>query len=236
MPHFDFFPWREKSGALVWAIAGSLIVHGVALGWLPGLRDMNAMVKEPLRVLLAPPPAPEKPQVAVPPAPTFQREVPNPVPRKVARPEPVRETVPLTRVPTENISAAPVVAVAPAPTPVAPRPAAEPVVPPVPRTASLDPQALAAYGKHLAGLVAAHQRYPRLALMRQWQGTTLLQLQLDRQGQLADVRVLNSSGHEILDKQAIDMVRAAMPLPPLPDSLSGRSLTVDVPVVFRLAS
>ena len=237
LPHFELFPDSGKRSGFAWAIAASLLVHALALGWLPGLQDVNSLVKEPLRVLLAPLPAPEKPRTAVLPAPTFPREVPNPQTRKTTRPEPVREVMPLTRAPTETPSAAPAIAVAP--TPVAPPPAVEPAAPPapaVPRVSAPDPLALAAYGKHLAGAVAAHQRYPRLALMRQWQGTTLLQLQLDRDGGLTDVRVLNSSGHEILDKQAIDMVRAALPLPPLPASLSGRALTVDVPVVFRLAS
>lgn len=202
---------------------------------------MNTLVKEPLRVLLMPPPQPEAPRQAVPPQPTFARAAPDPAPRKAAHPEPVRESRPLTRVAEESPPAAPALPVAPVPTDslrAAPPPETVAPAPPLPaaRPSTPDPQALAAYGKHLAGAVSAHQRYPRLALMRQWQGTTLLQLQLDREGALTDVRVLNSSGHDILDKQAIEMVRAAMPLPPLPAGLSGRALTVDVPVVFRLAS
>ena len=237
LPDFEIFPRRNNRLGLAAAIVVSLLVHGIALGWLPGLHDMTRMVKEPLRVLLKPAPAQEPQKEAVPPASTFDRPPIHPLPRKTVRQETVREAPPLTRAPSEESIATPALPVPPQPqaTPSPPEPVAPPVVP-APRTSAPDPQTLAAYGKHLAGAVAAHQRYPRLALMRQWQGTTLLQLQLDREGGLTEVRVLNSSGHDILDKQAIDMVRAALPFPPLPAGLSGRALTVDVPVVFRLAS
>ena len=95
---------------------------------------------------------------------------------------------------------------------------------------------LAAYGRELAGALATQQRYPRIALLRQWQGTALLQLELAADGRLLGVRVLSSSGHDTLDRQALDMVRAALPLPAMPAALAGRPLTVDVPVVFRITS
>ena len=101
--------------------------------------------------------------------------------------------------------------------------------------AAIDVQALAGYGRSVAGAVAAHQRYPKIAQMRQWQGTTMLQLEFAADGRLLETRVLSSSGHDVLDRQALDMVRAAQPLPPLPAALAGRALTVNVPVVFRLA-
>lgn len=229
---------KRENPSFVWAIALSLFLHGLALGWLPGLKQIDSIVKEPLSVLLPLPPVQENQEIAVPPVPTFDRKLPHQASPKASGSESVRETLPiLASTPTDISNTIPSLAepeslVAPAP-PTESVPAA---VTPAPRSVTPDPQALTAYGKHLAGAVAAHQRYPRLALMRQWQGTTLLQLQLDRHGSLTDVRIINSSGHEILDKQAIEMVRSALPFPPLPDNLSGRVLTVDVPVVFRLAS
>lgn len=225
-PRLSFTP-----SPIFWAVLASVVVHGMALGWLPGLHEVQEMVSKPLRVLLQ---APVIEPAAVPPAPTFPREV---------RPAEAHATQPvLTRSAAAPVSDAPAVAQSPvAPVAVA-EPAAAPAVPqpassvPVARPAATDLAALAAYGRNIAGAVAAHQRYPRVAQIRQWQGTTLLQLELAADGQLQSVRVLSSSGHEILDRQAIDMVRAASPLPPLPSSLAGRSLTVDVPVVFKLAS
>lgn len=232
LPYLDSTRLSFRQPPIVWAVLASIVVHGFALGWLPGLQQAQDLMSRPLRVLL---PAPVMEPVAVPPAPTFPQE-----PRKADAPAPTRV---LTRSAQAPISDAPVVPAAPADTAAAtveplPAPAVSQPVPsaPVSRPTTPDPTALAAYGRTLAGAVALQQRYPRLAQIRQWQGSTLLQLELAADGQLQSVRVVSSSGHEILDRQAIDMVRAAAPLPPLPASLAGRSLTVDVPVVFRLAS
>lgn len=232
LPFLDSTRLSFRQPPIVWAVLASIVVHGLALGWLPGLQQAQDLMSRPLSVLL---PAPVTEPAAVPPAPTFPDE-----PRKADAPA---QTPVLTRSAQAPVSDAPAVQAAPVDTAVA---TAEPVLAPavsqpaptvpISRPAATDPTALDAYGRTLAGAVALHQRYPRLAQIRQWQGSTLLQLELAADGQLQSVRVLSSSGHEILDRQAIDMVRAAVPLPPLPASLAGRSLTVDVPVVFRLAS
>jgi periplasmic protein TonB len=232
LPFFDSPRLSVKQSPIFWAVLASVIVHGMALGWLPGLRQAQEMISKPLSVLL---PAPVMEPVAVPPAPTLPQQV-----RRSDAPAPtpvLTRSVPVPAADAPSVAQAPVAAPVAVPESVA-APAVSQAAPaaPVPRPATADPAALAAYGRNLAGAVAAHQRYPRLAQMRQWQGTALLQLELAADGQLASVRVLSSSGHEILDRQAIDMVRAAVPLPPLPASLAGRSLTVDVPVVFRLVS
>lgn len=241
LPFLDSPRLSFKPSPFAWAVLASVVVHGVALGWLPGLQQAQDLMSKPLSVLLLPAPVAERvtervPEpvaepVAVPPAPTFPREL-----RKAEAPAP---TPVLTRSAQAPVLDAPAVPAVPAAPPVATAaPAVSQPAPSVPvsRPAAADPAVLAAYGRNLAGAVAVHQRYPRLAQIRQWQGTTLLQLELAVGGQLQSVRVLSSSGHDILDRQAIDMVRAAVPLPPFPASFAGRSLTVDVPVVFRLAS
>lgn len=220
----------SREGRIGAAIAVSLLIHGVALGWLPGLKR-QVHEATPLHVRLpAPPLLPAA--AAVPPAPTFA-----PAPRAtrreatpLAHATPVlAAAVPEAAAETSTLRVAEPVAAA---TTEMPRPIAlsSPVRPSAP-----DAGVLAAYGRELAGAVATRQRYPRLAQLRQWQGTAVLQLELAA-GELLAVRVLSSSGHEILDRQALEMVRAAIPLPRLPDALAGRALTVDVPVVFRLAS
>jgi outer membrane biosynthesis protein TonB len=50
------------------------------------------------------------------------------------------------------------------------------------------------------------------------------------------MRVLSSSGHEILYRQTLEMVREAVPLLPLPVALAVRPHTVDVSIVFRITS
>lgn len=223
------------------AVALSVLVHGMVLGWMPGRNGPASEVPLPLQVrLTVPEPRPET--AAVLPAPTFAPSVAQaPVASR-------REDLPAQRSPVPLITRA--VAEA-APDAVLPR-TSEPVAvaasealranpaPIATRAAvsapALEPGALTAYGRELAGAVATRQRYPRVALVRQWQGTAVLQLELAADGRLLGVHVLSSSGHETLDRQALEMVREAVPLPPLPAALAGRALTVDVPVVFRIAS
>lgn len=218
------------------AMLASLMVHGLALGWLPGLQRhvTEQEAPQPIHVRLATP-APEPAALAVPPTLTFPpptlaaaRRAPDPAPQRAAQvlASPAAASAPDS--PAVREVAAPVAAPLEPPRPVPPAAAARPAV--------VDPAMLAAYGRELAGAVATQQRYPRIALLRQWQGTALLQLELAADGRLLGVRVLSSSGHDTLDRQALDMVRAALPLPAMPAALAGRPLTVEVPVVFRITS
>jgi len=90
------------------------------------------------------------------------------------------------------------------------------------------------FGEVLAQAIGKRKDYPRLARVRNWQGTTELKLQIGTNGKLQDVHVGHSSGFPILDAAAIQMVHDAAPLPEVPETLRGRELTMTVPVVFKL--
>lgn len=236
---FSFPAMARPSARADWpfgaAVLASVLIHGFALGWLPGLevRRDQPEPRQALHIRLAAP-APEPQALAVPPAPTFAAAATRPLARPA--PAPQRSTPVLASPAREVGQDAPVLReVAPAvATPIeVPRPSPTAVPP---RPPAIDAGALAAYGRELAGAVATRQRYPRIALLRQWQGTAVLQLELAADGRLLGVRVLSSSGHDTLDRQALDMVREAVPLPSLPAALAGRPLTVEVPVVFRITS
>jgi TonB family protein len=70
--------------------------------------------------------------------------------------------------------------------------------------------------------------------MRNWRGTTELKLRGRTGREAADVHVGHSSGFQVLDAAAIQMVHSAAPLPDVPEALRGRELTMTVPVVFKL--
>jgi protein TonB len=217
------------------AVAMSLLIHGIGLGWLPGMARAKPDAAPSLQVRLAEPLVQRDPvqREAVPPV--REREPMIEAPRE-ANPSRQASLPVLTQparqdwkdMPTQNAVEPPVVrgddAVPPAPT--------FSTVPAPPFEADL----LAGYGRQLTAAVASHQRYPRLALLRQWQGNALLRLEFGPDSRLFAVRVLSSSGYEALDQQALEMVREASPLPPLPAALAGRTISVDVPVVFRIAS
>ncbi len=47
-------------------------------------------------------------------------------------------------------------------------------------------------------------------------------------------RIKTSSNYQILDDQALDMVKRGKPLTPIPAALHGREFTMDIPVIFEL--
>ena len=97
-----------------------------------------------------------------------------------------------------------------------------------------DPALVAGYARTLSDGVARMRRYPALARMRGWQGTAVVNVTVGPHGELLDLKVTRSSGHEILDQQALTMIREAQPLPPAPEALRGLALVVQLPVTFAL--
>jgi len=176
-----------------------------------------------LRREIAPEPMPP------PPAPEARPETPPPPVQARPEPQAPRQVEPQ---PPPRVEAQPQALVEPQ---LAARPdtAAPPVRQPAP---ALDAGALKAYGEMLAQAIDKRKSYPRLARMRNWQGTTQLKLRIGADGKLQDVSVGSSSGFELLDAAAIRMVQDALPLPQLPEALRGRELTMTVPIVFKLQS
>ena len=99
-----------------------------------------------------------------------------------------------------------------------------------------DTGALKAYGETLARAFDKKKSYPRMARLRNWQGTTQLKLRIGSDGKLQDLSVARSSGFEVLDAAAVRMVQDSLPLPQPPDVLRDRELTLTVPIVFKLES
>lgn len=89
------------------------------------------------------------------------------------------------------------------------------------------------YGQILHDLVGQNKQYPQIAIRRNWQGTVTVSARIS-QGRLVEISLIDSSGHEVLDQQALKMVRKAAEELPLPPNLARKSFTVLVPVDFRL--
>lgn len=105
-------------------------------------------------------------------------------------------------------------------------------------SASREPDAgsIDQFRRALIDAAARYKRYPVLALERGWEGKVEIRLVIGPTGIIQSGVVKASSGHEILDNQALDMVRRAKPLAPVPAPLRGREFSVDVPVIFDLQS
>lgn len=223
---------------LIVAVLLSLSLHAAVFGLLPGFFQEPNKPVDQLTVELQPPPPPKP---LPPPEPEKPKEPPKklpppPKPRPVIQPK--AETPPPPVRVAEPPPPPPVMAVAPKPnepppTITAPPPPPEPPPKPVAAPPDLD-AARNNYGSVLSREFAKHKQYPRVAQMRGWQGTARIELQIDASGNVTSSSIAESSGIEILDKQALEMVRKASPLPLPPEALRGRDFTIIVPIAFKL--
>lgn len=77
-------------------------------------------------------------------------------------------------------------------------------------------------------------RYPSAARLNGSEGKVVLRVILRADGHLSEVTVHRSSGHEVLDRAAMETVRLACPLH-MKQALSAAEVAVYVPIVYSLA-
>jgi periplasmic protein TonB len=238
-----------NENTLIWAVICSMLLHVLLAVVLPNFKfDISKDKPQPLTVeIMQPePPAPvalpepvvepepikpepiKKPELIKEPIKPIKQKSPEPAPVQEASPEPTPAEPP----PPNVITAAPKVDPAPE-VKVAPPPQPDPPKKVEPSDADVS-DARAQYGNTLGRAIAKHKSYPKIAQMRGWQGEVLLDLKLDGNGNVLSASIKESSGHESLDNQALEMVRKASPFPAPPEALRGRSFNITVPVSFKL--
>ena len=90
------------------------------------------------------------------------------------------------------------------------------------------------YSAKITIAIKKQQKYPRMALNRNWQGSVIIELKFNKDGTIISSKVKKSSGHKILDKEALSMTKRAMPFPTPPKILKSKIFTVVVPITFTL--
>jgi protein TonB len=205
-----------------------------------------------LRLAAVPPPQPEAAPPSSPPAPATPREaaatdpVPDP-PEPAVHPEPVPEPKPAPK---------------PAPKPVsreasAPRPSAPPAPQPAPSATGAGDLAAAGpsrpggsdarstapawaatarvrYEQVLFAWMNRHKQYPMLAQRRGIEGEGSVRVRIDRDGRVLERSVARSTGEQMLDQAALDMVRRANPFPAVPSEYAGETFEFVAPIQYRL--
>lgn len=84
--------------------------------------------------------------------------------------------------------------------------------------------------------LAQHRRYPGPARRAKLQGTVEIVVVLMPDGRLVDQRIAQSSGHAILDKAALDLLRRASPVPASAFFTGeARRLELRLPIIYRLS-
>ncbi len=231
--NFRPHPSHTNNNTLMWALMGSLMLHTLIAVVMPKFAT-DAPKQETLVVELiqqAPPPPPPPPL----PEPVKPEPIkPKPPIKPMVKPLPIpteTKNDPTPPPPPEVIAVAPQVDAPPPPIPpvaIVPHDPPKPVIP-VDTSAARDN-----YDSALWAAIVKHKQYPRIAQMRGWQGEAVVELLLDGNGKLKAKKIIQSSGHEVLDKQALDMVEKAMPFPTPPEVLRGSSFSIKVPIAFKL--
>jgi protein TonB len=228
---------RERD-ALGTAVLASILLHVALLNALPGWREWQRsappapivarVLAEPTfleraalltqssaRVAIPLPPKRSEPQRAT----TSAREALAPASKA---PEPAQDSSKSAAEPSASVAVATVTA-----------PRSDPVSPP-PAAPTLDAGTLAQYRLAIISIAKGFNRYPRLAVENDWQGRTEVRMTVGADGTIASLGLRSGSGHEILDRQALDMIGNAAPQVSLPVSLRGREFVIDIPVIFSL--
>jgi protein TonB len=246
---------------MLWGcVAVSIVLHSAVLWLVPGARQAAPAAVTMLTATFAPRAAPEaaerlepsvQPQAAprppepVRPPPAVKPEVKPPEPPRpaLARPTPDASAPRIAQEPPASMaSAAPAQSASAAPSPAAaaaaaPRAQEAPSAPAEPAARagdSADAGNLDQYRLALIGVARKYKRYPAQAMEKGWTGRVEVRLIIGPNGMIQSALVKSSSGYDILDNQALDMVKKAKPLTPIPPALRGREFTVDVPVIFDL--
>ncbi len=76
--------------------------------------------------------------------------------------------------------------------------------------------------------------YPSEAVKRGIQGQVRIEFTIERDGQLRRVKILETSGHKILDDAVVDAIKLSSPYPPLPEDHEKDRLTVVANFVYTL--
>jgi protein TonB len=223
------------------AVLASIVLHAVLLAALPQWRELSAFLPpepEPLiaRVQRLEPPA------AAPTPPAPPRDIRKPEPSKpapVAEPEPVRVPEPLSAALAPLPIPEPASAPAPAPTP-APAPAPAPridmrdAVPPPAPMPDTDAVVVLRYSSDVVKAAKRIERYPRAAVDNNWTGEVKVTMWIGANGRIADLRVTQSSGYALLDRNALQMFESAQSLVPIPRELAGKAFEVDLRAIYSV--
>ncbi len=81
--------------------------------------------------------------------------------------------------------------------------------------------------------VAQYNLYPFAARVNHWEGKVVLRAVIRGDGYLADLSVKRSSGHEVLDQEALDLIRRVCPLD-LDRPLGRPQVVMHIPITYSL--
>ena len=82
--------------------------------------------------------------------------------------------------------------------------------------------------------IRSKTKYPQRALDRDQAGNVRVSVVIDRQGNILNSNILESSKFDLLNKEAIDAVKRSAPFPVLPEEIPGARFEFSVPIRWEL--
>ena len=237
-------------------VVASMLLHIAVLAGFPGLRE-GRPAQAPAKVLtaklapasvarIAEPARPPEPSPPPPPQAKPQPATPFPVQSKPSTVATKAEAAPLAPSTPAAVSAP---SVPSAPTPPSAVAAAAPAAPaqqalaapgaPLGAERASDADEAGSRDQYRLALIGAakrYKRYPAQAMQNGWTGRVEIRLVIGANGMIQSAAIKTSAGFSLLDDTALDMIKKAKPLTQIPPALRGKEFSVDVPVIFDLAT
>jgi TonB family protein len=103
------------------------------------------------------------------------------------------------------------------------------------RQGKRDAEIMSRYTQLISLWIQKFKVYPEEARLQGYKGATVVRMRIDRRGNIVYYALERSTGIELLDKAAIDMIRRANPVPAVPnDYPEGETFEFLIPVNFSL--
>jgi len=90
------------------------------------------------------------------------------------------------------------------------------------------------YAKAIKERILSRWKYPREAKDNLIEGKLLVVFSLGRQGEMKEIRIAESSGHEILDAEAARAIQSGAPFPHFPSHITVARLNVKASFDYRI--
>jgi protein TonB len=139
-------------------------------------------------------------------------------------PRPEQEALPQASAASQETSAPP-----PVEAPAAEKPAA-----PKAGLSSKPSEATMSWQKSLVHHLNKHKKYPHEARKRGSEGVANVSFTIDRSGKVIETQLTQSSGSDLLDQEAIEVLERASPFPTPPSEMPNITIKLSLPIQFRI--
>jgi len=139
-------------------------------------------------------------------------------------PRPEQKAIPVASVASQETSAPPPIEAPPS----------EKVVAPKQGLSSKPSQAALSWQKAVALHLNKHKKYPQDARRNGEEGVASVSFSIDRSGKVIAARLDKSSGSQLLDQEAVEVISRASPFPQPPDDVPQVTISFSLPIQFRI--